>query len=67
MPSISERARERASAAASEREDVKRPSGGAGTTNSASRWELLTELERAYGLIADLAEKVERLESEGNR
>lgn len=60
--SISERAREQVVALLEKREGVKRPLGGFSGSEGASRWELLKELEGAYGLVADLAERVERLE-----
>jgi hypothetical protein len=64
MTSLSERARKEAVATAAERTAVKPPPGGPRTSEGASRWELLTELETAYTLIAELAEKVEALERE---
>lgn len=62
VTSISKRAREQASATAEERDGVKQPSGGVRRSDGASRWELLTELQGAYILIAELAESVEELE-----
>ena len=67
VTSLSERAREQVSATATEREGVKPPRGGPRASEGASRWELLMELECAYSLIAELAEKVERLEVEIKR
>lgn len=67
MTSLSERAREQVSATAKEREGVQCPRGGPRVSDSASRWELLGELESAYGFIAELAERVERLEAEAER
>lgn len=67
VTSLSERVREQVSATAREREGVKRPSGGPRGSEGASRWELLTELEGAYRLIAELAESVEGLEVEAKR
>ena len=64
MTSLSERAREQVSATARERAGVRRPRGGPQGSEGASRWELLMELEGAYKLIAELAEKVETLEVE---
>lgn len=67
MTYLSERASEQVSATAREREGVKRPRGGPQGSDSASRWELLMQLEGAYGLIAELAERVEGLEVEAKR
>ena len=67
VTSLSKRAREQVSATAREREGVKCPRGGPQGSEGASRWELLMELEGAYSLIAELAEKVERLEVEIKR
>jgi hypothetical protein len=67
VTSLSERARAQVSATAKEREGVKSPPGGPRGSEGASRWELLKELEGAYGLIAEMAERVERLEDEAKR
>ncbi|MCL8250065.1 hypothetical protein AERO_01600 [Aeromicrobium fastidiosum] len=64
MTSLRERAREQVSATARERERVMYPRGGPQGSEGASRWELLMELEGAYSLIAELADRVEGLEAE---
>jgi hypothetical protein len=67
MTALSERARTQATDTAKEREGVKMPRGGPRSSDHASRWELLKELEDAYNLIAELAEKVEALERDRDR
>lgn len=67
MTYLSERARTQVSATSKEREGVKLPRGGPRGSETASRWELLIELEAAYSLIAELAERVEALEAEAKR
>ena len=67
MVSLSERAREQVTATAREREGVQYPRGGPRASDSASRWELLSELEGLHRLIAELAERVEQLEVEAER
>jgi hypothetical protein len=59
---LSDRARALAAEAADKRQRTKAPMGGYGATDSASRSELLGQLETAYGLVAELAERVEALE-----
>jgi hypothetical protein len=62
MTGLSERARQLAAEVVDERKKTKLPLGGVHGSEGASRWELLSALEVAYELIANLAEKVEALE-----